>query len=448
MVTITQQPTGGQLVAAYEPIILKVDCNQGPTGGGTSPCPVVIADLYFDGIYYQSLSVTDYELFVFWVFVFVTYEFDISDKVQEYLNSKLPYMVDNMSNTGIIENKTTEIHSVKIEVVFRESYVDANGITQIYGTAPVAGTKYSAPVAGTGTATSNEFVALNANLRHEDNPDLKTHLSYYKDSWQLAEQLSHRPNFGGDMVRVGGGNYYIGRNDNDYIFIYSPVTTSGWSCFVTGKYKDGTTFTASGGVIPNNPVGVTFGVVFAFNCGIPGIRGYFTTVNWLNVSEYEFRIVAPFFQGLRQKYVVRDYCEYVRLFFRSTAGGWDAINFQHVVENTKTESGIFKTIKSTGKFGNEPLKSSAGLRRLQSKQGETLTLQCSDYGEKDQNWLKELDASPQSFIQWPGEQGQKPALIAVVILDTERTSIKAEGRHDYLFTIQIRRSNDVVSLRS
>lgn len=454
-ITITKQPAQGELMAAYAPMEFWVDCNQAPNGPATSACPVVIADLYFDGQYYQSISATDYDVFIFFVFVFITYKFDIQDKVQEYLNTHLPYMAENLGTTGLVETKTFINHSVQVEVKFRESYVDANGLTQTYGTAPVARTKFTNPVAGTGTATSNTIYAVNANLRHEDNPNFETHLSYFRDQFfQSPFQLSHRPNnIYGLPQQIGGGKYWVDKMDNDYISIFTDVDPTNWFGFATGRYKDGSSFSVQmTQPIPNNPVGITSNIVFMFNAGIPSLRGLLPTVDWDNVEYYEFGIGAPFFQAMRQRYYVRDYCNYYRLFFRNTAGGWDGINLEYPSEDTQTKSGTYKTRKTGGSyvggiFVEHTPKSDAGLRRLQPTQNEVLTLQCKDYGEQDQKWLKELDATPQAFIQWIGEQGQPNALIPVVVLDTNRQTIKTKNEHDYLLIVKLQRSNDVVSLR-
>lgn len=445
-ITILTEPGASSIVAAYEPIVFTLTANQttGPLGPA---CPVVFADIYFDGIYYQSINVTDYERVQVLAFVVYIYTFDISDKVQEFLNCNLPQLAGRLTNTGDVENKIDENYSASVQVKFRESYIDGNGITQFYGTAPIARTKYTNPVAGTGTATSNSFFALNANLRHEDNPDFSLHLQSFQDPFQTTLQLSHRPNWFPYINKIiGGGKYFIGRNDNDYISVFTGSSVpAGYYIVLNIKYKNGTTLTTSpvGPMLPG-PSGAFANRVWTFDCGIPAIRGYFPNVNWNNVAEYEIIIALPFFQALRQYYYITDECEYIRLFFRSTAGGWDAINLVYTTETTTTESGMFKTIKNPGLLG----KSAAGFQRLQSTQGETLALQNVQYTESDQKWLKELDASPQAFIYWPGEQGQSPTIIPVVILDTARATLKNEGRHEYVLNVKLKRANDVVPLRS
>jgi hypothetical protein len=443
-IAIISQPAIDTVVAAYEPIKFIMFGSQMPNSAAASP--VIIADIYLDGVYYQSINVTDYDIIQIWILTFYVYTFDISDKVQEYLNCNLPKISERINNKGDVENKLDEIHSASVQVKFRESYIDTNGITQFYGTAPIAGTKYTAPVAGTGTVTSNLFYSVNANLRHEDNPDFMLHIQNQQPVFQNVLQLSHRPNFRSYYnITTAGGKYYIGRNDNDYISVFmNGQVPTGFYIGAIVKYKDGTQFsTPYIGPIPNGATTPTANKVWVFNGGIPSIRGYFPSVNWLNVIEYQLFIFLPFIDIINQYYYVVDQCEYYRLFFRSTAGGWDAINLIYAIETTTTESGTFKTTKNPN-LG----KSAAGFQRLQSTQGEVLTLQNTEYSEKDQKWLKELDASPQAFLYWPGEQGQNPGLIPVVIMDTARATLKNEDRHDYLLTVKLKRANDVVPLRT
>lgn len=164
-VNILSQPSTNSLVAAYRPIEFWLDCNQSPNN--TGPAPIVMADIYFDGVYYASMSSTDYDpAFSFYFFIF-----DIQDKAQEYLNSNFQRMYENTQ--GDMEDRTNERYSCSARVKFRESYEDADGFTQFYGIAPVQGTKWTAPVSGSSeTAVSNTFHILNATLAFEDNLDL------------------------------------------------------------------------------------------------------------------------------------------------------------------------------------------------------------------------------------------------------------------------------------
>jgi hypothetical protein len=130
---------------------------------------------------------------------------------------------------GDIDNQ--DLFSCRVRVAFREGYIDANGFTQFYGVPPVQGTKFTPPVSGVGTASSNEFFALNATLTHEDNPNLEAHLNEFGQPFQPTYALSHRPNYFPNVnKKIAGGKYFICKDDNDFIFCFLKGSSS--CCFL------------------------------------------------------------------------------------------------------------------------------------------------------------------------------------------------------------------------
>lgn len=445
-VIINIQPAANSIVAAYRPIRFLLTCNQMPNNG--DPSPVVMADIYFDGAYYASISVTDYDPLVFWVFLFNYYTIDIQDKVQEYLNSKFARMYENTQ--GDMENVLNEHFSCSIQVKFREGYIDADGFTQFYGTAPVQGTKFTAPVAGTGTATSNIFYGINASLTHEDNPDLGLHLNTFKDPFQTTYGLSHRPNFMTAINKtVAGGKYFICREDRDFIFWFANNSTPPWGVQVIGKYKDGATFNT--GYVGNNyppPTNPALPYkVYSFDAGIPNLRNMFGGVQWDNVIEYEVFVVHYLFQATRQYYYVNQGCcdEHDRIFFLNNLGAYDGINFSYKQEINKTNSDRWQS--SPPSIWAPVSKSYNGTNRMQPKQNDFYEVFCIVYDEKDMNWIKELLGTPRAYLQWKGVQGQNDGLIPIVIEDSEIVTLKNKDRYEYIINLKYSMSNERINLR-
>ena len=193
-------PDSPRIYAAYRPIIIIVEA----TGGQyVRQPPVVYCDIYFNGIFYKTLSATAYKqlnnLSTDW-------QFDVSGSCQQYLRQNLP---DN----GGSQIQPDPFTVVSVQCKLRSSQTDSNGFILPDGIAPVQGTGFKPAAAGTGTATET-FQVFNAVLQHEDSQDLGTHLKFARpnSSWDsLAFPLTHRPN-----------GYNICKTDSDYYpFIYA-----------------------------------------------------------------------------------------------------------------------------------------------------------------------------------------------------------------------------------
>lgn len=445
-ITLVTQPAANTLVPAYNPCRFLLDANALPAAG---LCPVVYADVYFDDTYYATISLTDYDPLVVFIFSLHFYTFDIQDLLQEYLRSKFQRMYEQ-ANSGKGDMESYDYFSCKVYVKFRETYVDTNGLTVAYGTAPVQATKTTAAVAGTGTVTSNTFYALNASLAHEDNPDLPTHLRTFQDSYQTTYGLSHRPNtIVSDNKIIGGGKYYVCQRDHDFIFCFAEDTTipPNWLVGVVATYKDGTSATVSGVTYPAPTVTALQRKVYSFNVGIPRMRAMFTSINWNNVARYEVFVYNVFFQAMRQMYYV-DNCgcceERVRIFFLNALGTYDAINFEAKREVNKTASQPWQRTGPTAFETASKANHTGG--RMQVQQNDFYTAQCKCYDERDMYWIKELLATPRAYVQWDGTQGQADGLLAIVIEDSEVQTLKVNDRYEYIVEIKYRMSNERITL--
>lgn len=180
--SIISQPSSNSINAAYRPVIIRAAATR--TDADPRP-PVVYCDIYFNDVFYKTLSksknillnISDSE-----------WQFDIQDAAQEYLGK---FLAEN-GESEIVE--ATPIIT-KTLCKLRSSGYDSDGFIAPEGTAPVQGTGDTAATPGTGTST-NTFYILNATLQHEDNQDLGDHLDSFKNGTWAADcwPLSHRPN--------------------------------------------------------------------------------------------------------------------------------------------------------------------------------------------------------------------------------------------------------------
>ncbi|WP_428067402.1 hypothetical protein [Chryseobacterium gambrini] len=180
---VTYQPNSYSLNAAYIPIVFRCKAKIPNATTQNYICPVVYCDIYVEGIYYKSLSRSQY---ISDDGIAPEYEFDIQDAIQELMDYNLPKMEGD-----IIEEFKKTIK--KIFVKFRNSYTDANGFNISEQLSPVQGTSSTLPTAGGGTI-SNEIYILNSVIQHEENQNLDQLLNSYKTGiWGNAFPLTKRP---------------------------------------------------------------------------------------------------------------------------------------------------------------------------------------------------------------------------------------------------------------
>lgn len=195
ILSIITQPASNSLSAAYRPLVFVVQAQQTDL---TPRPPVVYCDVYINGVYYKTLSKTQYSKLnpsdSEWTF-------DIQDAVQEYLRFDLPAYGGSLQNAPMA--------SCRVFCRFRSSGHDANGFITTEGTAPVQATSGTAAVQGTGFESNESFV-VNATLQQDEDQDLPAHLTAFKSgTWaSTAYPLTHRPL-----------KYKLCKEDNDFFGI-------------------------------------------------------------------------------------------------------------------------------------------------------------------------------------------------------------------------------------
>lgn len=226
---IINQPSeiqGRNICAAYRPIVFDVEYLDAPS--------VAYCDIYFNGIFYKTLSKTNPEYSK-------VFRFDISDASQEYLKSELPPINGSALTTPIK-------HFVSCFCKFRAGHLDPKGFIKQESPIPVQGTSTTNPVGG-GGIQSFGFYILNAVLQHENNQNLKAHLESINNINKTGNilPLSHRPK-----------RYKLCKNDSDYFPVWSDSVLEVKCIEVKINKKDGTfemiTDCLYGEWFPRNPV--------------------------------------------------------------------------------------------------------------------------------------------------------------------------------------------------
>lgn len=247
--SILSQPATDSIYASYRPIVFTVNASN--TDLSAVP-PVVYCDIYFGGVYYKTISKTQYSLLhdgdTDWVF-------DIQDACQEKIDK---YIAPNGSDDMI--NVIEAIKSVFCR--FRSSGYDSNGFILSEDAVPIQGTGSTPPVSGTGTQSNTLFV-INATIQHGENQSLLTHLRSLPavdGSWDdNTYPLTRRSEYG---VRICIG-------DSDFFAILSQTEPSCIDVFVTNK--DGSFFTTAclGELVDSSGTDIPPG-----GCIAVGIGGY------------------------------------------------------------------------------------------------------------------------------------------------------------------------------
>lgn len=187
--------------------------------------------------------------------------------------------------------------------------------------------------------------------------------------------------------------------------------------------------------------------VFSIPNGPLNIASLFPGVDFSQMEEYFIEVVDTEGTVVATTTLNQMDCccsdEKIRLHFINALGTDDAINFIQPLEELDTKSDTRQRPLSY------PLiKSEGGFVRNSVQSNETISASNVCYTEADQEWIKELFASPMAWLEWVGTEGQPNGYIPVVITDKKFTSKKVDGRHTYETKIQFYMSNDRFSVRT
>lgn len=189
-------------------------------------------------------------------------------------------------------------------------------------------------------------------------------------------------------------------------------------------------------------------VTFLLPAGPKNLQSLFPDVVFSQVDEYYLEIVNKDTLdtiATTNRYKRSCCCneDTFRLFFVNYLGTIDAINFRTLTENTETVSSSWK------KPLKYPLeKWDGGKQRFNVTSNESIVAVNTCFGEEDQEWIKELLATPNAWIQWFGTQGQDDDYIPVVIKDGKFETRHFQGRYDYTLQIEFEYANENIILRN
>lgn len=426
----------GYLYAAYRPMVLQTILDYPDFSPVPDNPPVIFCDVYFNNVYYKTLSSTVFESVNTSLVVNrfrSMWTFDIQDAAQEYLRSRPQEMRGNVliADTGSIAT---------FRVAFRTSAVDANGFTIPQAPAPVQGNFRTQPVSG-GGLLSSFYVVANATLQHEDNQDLLAHLSYYTATYPPSSiksySITHRK------------EYVVGIKQYDHWPVLIPYKgLAGLNAaynvefYIIATYRDGTTQSKKATGVSSIPYAP---IIFYIPSGIPQLRTLAWDggpPDWDRIVNYHLYLSYPgstdFFDTGK---IVTTGCTCesgARIRFLNGLGTYDSVNFCEREEVLNTKSSNWQ--KGLPLLGLQ--KKDFGNQRFGVHANEEVKVRSNTYSEGAQEWLKELAQSTRAYLEWPGGQGALPDLIPIKILDGKVVTRKTVNRYEYLLEISFEMANE------
>lgn len=275
IVAITEQPLANTLQTAYRPIIFKVTANN----GSTSIVPVVHCDIYISGVYYKTISKTQYESDNL---TNTTWLFDIQDPCQE----RIKKVLGELGGSTVI---TANDLYLEVECKFRSSILNSDGFIQSEQLEPIQGTGTTEPTSGDGLLSNMIYVIAIA-IQHDEYQDSQTHLNLYKNGvWpDKSFPLTHRPN-----------KYRICSGDSDYFPFFNNNSNRVDCIRINYKYKNSSSYVqlqycfdaecvplgiVGTPLLPDAAVGQPYNYSITLSGDTPIVLGTITKPSWMVIS--------------------------------------------------------------------------------------------------------------------------------------------------------------------
>lgn len=434
------QPGSGSYNVAYRPIILT------PGMDSTYVAPVVYCDVYIGSTLVRTLTSTT-PAGTSPVLNFPYWRFDIQDVLQEYLSPGFPL------GNSIITPTTEDLLQIAssyprgstralVQCKFRSSIINTDGFIEPQNE----------------NLASNSFYVFNSVLQQEANQDFLTHLNYYSPvNYYSAFPLTHR---------VDG--YINCVNDQDFYPFVIRATETPFDETSTFRIRIDFKINNSNTVIQARSENIFmypyYHMPLNLKTGISQLRtiagdwenttnpGVPYSIDWDNITEYRVHILCSNATGgvplLTTTWFKSTGCgccdNRARIRFLNYLGYWDSVSFCEIEEK-------FKTASETWQKGLSPSfnYSDRGLTRFNVKSNEEYTVQTKEYGEAHQEWLKELFATPQAYLEVIlKEDNNNIAYIPIIITDGDFITKKVEGRYEYLTTLSFKMANENIHHRT
>lgn len=466
-----------KIIPAYNPIPYLVQ-DDGTSGLGGVP-PLMYADVYFDGLYYKTLTSTS-PLFITGIMSY--WLFDIAGICQEYLNTRTPDITSNNYQQTFGSSKYFGASLAFVK--FRNSTVDAYGVITPGGTPPVQGTVDTPPVPGDGWV-SDTFMVVNGALQVTDLIDLENMVKKFRVTGTFLQSPGSPayPQNVDTNYRVYGLSYLKNGNSyfNDYgqlpvifcrhCFLGASSTNVSICLMILNRAGTVLYMNNLGSVVLNDysiyyiPVGIK-NLLAMF----PGAAGSFATGYYYRVGLFDPALVgANKFVYASPKYFIQKYDgqippvqplvaaantpKHTRLWFQNYLGHYDQLNFIEREETLKvsslpTEMPLssligFSTSGSPGDYQSGRSLRSMARNDVRSNENNVVS---GCFQEIDIPFIKQLMASAKVFIEFLSpEGGETPPvamLLPVTIVDGEYSTLTFEDRYEYRISIKYTMSHE------
>jgi len=443
-----------QLMAAYRPVAFA------PVDDGTGgTCPVVYCDVYFNGVYYKTLSSSSpYET----VGIETVWTFDIQAVCQEYLSTTIPD-ITSFYVTGI----TSAIASCYCK--FRNSTVDSYGIITPQATIPIQGTVDSAPVPGSGYQ-SITFYVVNASLQQADIQDLQTQLAAHK----LLTYPTLTPPIEGTAwvfplsYQNGGNDVPTGQNvphpNACKVFAEDwgqfPIIIAKSGLFGSSSHSAKVTvfISHSGGmyVVDVIPSETLFDAsIYLIPSGVQNLlildssfETLLANAYWYQIGIYDTTVDLPLFITPRFYVQLTSPAQpRTRIWFKNYLGQLEAINFAETESSLKVTSSNTETPLIVPPIDLNQTVAGMTRNNVRSNNNYTATGQ---FLQSDMYLLKQLFDSSQTFIEVPSNNPTDTAsavLSPIKLVDTEIPTLTWLNSYEYRITAKYIMSNENIIVR-
>lgn len=416
----------------------------------TSHNSVVYFDVYINGVYYKTITSTTPTNFLF----HKRWTVDIKDALQEYLTSRPPQPLD-FAGAGMAVRDFGTIAEYFVRV---RGNTIANGVATPDGPVPVQATVGNGAQSGGGTQTL-PWTAVNVPLQHEDDQRLNVHLAtipHYTHPGLLTflypltkrQELHLTAEDYGFFPMIADLSPYLGdptgqlhlRFVTDQGVEYQPSGGPFYNFFEKSVY-----YLPIG---PRNLRGYAWAIGGAPQSGAT-ITALFQSMPWYKVRLYQ-NDSSPLGQLVYETpriYLKKCLGDYKRVHFVNACGHYEAVNFGDWEETSIVASSTWeKPLAGVATMGN---KSSGGVQRFNVRSNERTTL-LGWFEEKDLPMLKELQTTPQAYLEFKSTTQGGPAAdyLPIHILDTEITTRKLEQRYVYEVALQYDMGHSNIHLRN
>jgi hypothetical protein len=186
--------------------------------------------------------------------------------------------------------------------------------------------------------------------------------------------------------------------------------------------------------------------VFNLPAGPKNLSALIPVIDWYNVDHYYVELKDNTEAVLLRTpdYILGCCCDEdkVRIHFRNSLGGFDAVNFMppkivRDVQSTESRKSLTTPLQKTD----------AAMERFNIRANVVYEAMTACYDEPDMPWLMELAQTGKGFMEWKGTQGQSDSYLAVSILDGKYEQKKNDEQFYYPFRITFKLSNDIILQR-